>query len=191
MVNTGRVEPEGPSIVEAYKGASKGAAILHLGIGLLTTSVSQLALKQIEPVLDIAEIVALTAPLTAAVAIVTALILNGRFAAMSGMGRFFTIAAAVIVPYLLAEYFGVVPTSRGRQAGLDALEYLNPGRAMETVVALLEHYFSVYGAATAVQSIACGAYLGWAVTQKLLPAFSAIGSHPSAIGSSRKPNADR
>ena len=172
MVGSGRnVEPHAQTIGRAYKNISRGMAVLHTAIAVMTSGVTQAVLQAFAPADELVGVVTLTAPLTVASAIVAGLIISGRFSRMQTMERVFAVAAAVLVPYFIAEYFGLVATSPGRQAGDGLISYLNPVRAIEGVAALLEHYLSVFGAVTALSAIACGIFLAWAIVTQLLPAL--------------------
>lgn len=148
---------------------SRGAEALHLGVSVLTLGINPVANRLLDPYRTIGEMVMLTAPLTVSAAVVTALVLGGSFSKMAAAGKLITLVTAVLAPYLIAEYFGLVAGSPQVGSGWALLQYARPDKAVFLILSILQHYFSLYGLAKTLSSVACGGYLGWVWMKTIAP----------------------
>ena len=155
--------------VEHFEEISKGASLVHLAIAIGTNVLSQVVAETLEPYRKIGEIALLTLPLTAAAAIISAMVLRGSFAQLRGGERLYVFVPAILLPYLIAAAFGLVAPVVPVNSWWDVLRFFNPTVAPVLMVSVVSYYFSAYGFTRLVLSIICGFYLAWVWERKLRP----------------------
>jgi hypothetical protein len=86
------------------------------------------------------------------------------------MDAAWTIAAALIIPYIVAFCLGAATQIDAKFTTVDHWTGYNPiVMAMKFAMGVLFYYFSAYGLARSVSSAICGCFIAWVFEYKLLP----------------------
>ncbi len=161
---------EPPSLVEDLKDIWSKAALLSTVIALPALTLSAVVTLALEPVNPFLTVLFGTWPLVASATILIMMIMRRSFADMSGAEKLYSIGACLVVPYLIAYFFGA--TGYGDLRGEETrswLQLLHPAHLMLLVANIVVYYFSAFGIVRAASAALCGGFLAWAFQIKLLP----------------------
>ncbi len=160
--------------LEAVWQAADRVALL---LTLISLGLPGVIAKLFDPVVNIWQVIVLTGPLTAAVALIGTGIIRGW---VSGVPGFILLLLGTVVATTLLGNFlqwgGAIKIDPEDLLGILALivtSPLNPiGNGLRLLMALLtflEKYFQLYGAERFLSSLVIGAFLAWAWGKKVLP----------------------
>jgi hypothetical protein len=125
----------------------------------------------IDPYKKIGEILVLTAPLCCSVTIIAMLFMRGSFKGQSDWYAFYSICAALIVPYIVALFFGAASANIEKTfVTVDHWTGYFPHVMIgKFAMGILFYYFFAYGLARTTSSVICGCFIAWVFQYKLLP----------------------
>lgn len=170
MIGAESAQMEQPSLLQDLKDIWGKATLLASILSLPALTVPALATWALEPVDPVLKIIFGTWPLVASATILTMLIIRRSFADMDGAEKFWTIAACVTVPYLIAYFFGAAGYGDLRGASTKSwVQLLHPAHLIGLVANIVFYYFSAFGMVRTGSAVACGGFLAWAFQIKLLP----------------------
>jgi hypothetical protein len=161
---------EEPSLLEDLKDIWSKAALLAFFFALPALTLSAIVTLALEPVNPLLTVIFGTWPLVASATVLIMMIMRRSFADMSGADKFYAIAACLVVPYLIAYFFGATGYGDLRSETTTSwIELLHPAHLLILVVNIVVYYLSAFGLARMASAIVCGGFLAWAFQIKLLP----------------------
>ena len=163
-------QEEQPSLAEDLKDIWSKATLLSSIILLPPLTLSAVVTLALEPVDPLLTVLFGTWPLVASATILIMLIMRRSFADMSGAEKLYAIGACLVVPYLIAYFFGATGYGdlRGESTG-SWLQLLHPAHLLMLVANIVVYYFSAFGIVRLASAVVCGGFLAWAFQIKLLP----------------------
>lgn len=123
----------------------------------------------IDPYRRIGNLLLLTAPLCCSVTILAMLFMRGSLKGREGWNVFWIITGIIIIPYIVAIYFGLAKDINAKFEPAYDWSLLHPVNLGKFAIGILFYYFSDYGLARTVTSAACGCFIAWVFQYKLLP----------------------
>jgi hypothetical protein len=170
MSDANSAQEEQPSLVKDLKDIWSKATLLSSIIALPPLTLSAVVTFALEPVNPLLTVVFGTWPLVASATVLIMLIMRRSFADMSGAEKLYAVGACLVVPYLIAYFFGA--TGYGDLRGESTkswLQLLHPAHLMILVANIVFYYFSAFGIVRSALAALCGGLLAWAFQIKLLP----------------------
>ena len=170
---TDTVSPNGRSGAETSALADLISVFKHSGtvaslVTIPTIGLNAYITSQLQPLLDTAQVLALTAPLCLSASVIAFLAFGGWFK-RDGIDALYPVVVAMVVPYAIAYAFGLVgeftDIYAGREAGWQA--YTPFMILMRIPLGILAYYFTAYGVQHTITSVFFGCALAWFFRRQL------------------------
>jgi hypothetical protein len=161
---------EQPSLFEDLKDIWSKATLLAFFFALPALTLSAIVTLALEPINPLLTVIFGTWPLVASATILIMMMLRRSFTGMSDANKLYAIGACLVVPYLIAYFFGA--TGYGDLRGETTrswIQLLHPAHLLMLVINIVVYYLSAFGIVRTAASIVCGGFLAWAFQIKLLP----------------------
>ncbi len=171
---TDTVSPNGRSGAETSALADLISVFKHSGtvaslVTIPTIGLNAYITSQLQPLLDTAQVLALTAPLCLSATVIAFLAFGGWFKHRNGLDGLVPLAVAMVVPYAIAYGFGLVEMYTDVYAGQDlGWQAYHPFMiVMRIPISILAYYFTAYGFQHTITSVFFGCALAWFFRRQL------------------------